>query len=256
MAAHHFVSKFHLRQFCDPSSSGDRDPWLWVGNISDGSIKRRAPKNIGTVPDLFAGPGGFEEPGKTIEKFLADEVEGPAARVLRALTSGNGFSDVPPALGRYLAWAAARALPVQRLEREWALQLGERLDAELVEPPPPGLLHTKDRGRPVQLVHRVLGVTLAQSTQEVESLLNAGWIPDPTEPSNFLELVHIQAYYFQARWFPRLNWFTLRPPAGQSFILGDRPVGWGVPDDLRRHRHASEIPPPFSLRRWRRPLPL
>ena len=47
-------------------------------------------------------------------------------------------------------------------------------------------------------------------------------IPDTAESSNFLEVVHIQAYYFQVRWFPRLRWFTLRPPAGQFFIIGDR----------------------------------
>lgn len=42
-------------------------------------------------------------------------------------------------------------------------------------------------------------------------LIDDGWIPDMTEPANFLEGVHLQAYYFQARWFPRLRWFTLRP---------------------------------------------
>ena len=50
--------------------------------------------------------------------------------------------------------------------------------------------------------------------------------------ANFLEGVHIQSYYFQSRWFPRLKWFTLRPPSGSYFIIGDRPVGWGVPDCL------------------------
>jgi hypothetical protein len=53
-----------------------------------------------------------------------------------------------------------------------------------------------------------------------------------SEPANFLELVHMQAYYFQVRWFPRLHWFTLRPPQGEYFVIGDRPVGWGVPECL------------------------
>ena len=59
-----------------------------------------------------------------------------------------------------------------------------------------------------------------------------GWIPDSTEQSNFSEGVHIRTYYFQLRWFPRLRWFTLRPPEGQFFVIGDRPVGWGVPEYL------------------------
>lgn len=71
-----------------------------------------------------------------------------------------------------------------------------------------------------------------------------------TEPANFLEAVHIQAYYFQVRWFPRLRWFTLRPPEGQYFVIGDRPVGWGVPDCLEappnclRDESAFLVAPP------------
>ena len=63
-------------------------------------------------------------------------------------------------------------------------------------------------------------------------LLDEGWIPDTAESFELLEGAHIQVYYFQVRWFPRLRWFTLRPPYGQFFVRGDRPVGWGVPERL------------------------
>src|SRR5438477_13176234 len=76
---HHYVSQFHLRRFLDPDSASGRDPWLWVGDIATRKVKRRAPKNLAWARGMFDGPGGFEEAEKTIETFLATEVEGRAA---------------------------------------------------------------------------------------------------------------------------------------------------------------------------------
>jgi hypothetical protein len=39
--------------------------------------------------------------------------------------------------------------------------------------------------------------------------------------------VHLQAWYFQVRFFPRLRWIILDAPPGGHFIIGDRPVVWG-----------------------------
>ena len=265
MAVHHYVSKFHLREFCDPDSLHTADPWVWYGNLSDGSVKRRAPKNIGTSPDLFDGPGGLAQAEATLEDFLANNIEGSASRALREGTSQspdlvkslpwacgppmgtkahcqgslipNGLPrdfrrSVPPELMRYLAWAGSRALPTQRLEVKWATRFGTLLAAPQVGSPPDGLLDAPDRTRPVPLMHQTLAEITVAADEDLNILLDAGWIPDPRDRSNFLEGVHIQSYYFQARWFPRLRWFTLRPPVGEYFIIGDRPVGWGVPDRL------------------------
>ncbi len=234
MAAHHYVSKFHLREFCDPKSLGTTDPWVWYGNLSDGTIKRRAPKNVGTSPDLFDGPGCLADVEATLEDYLANNVEGPASRALRQVTSQDAdlVNGVPPELMRYLAWAASRSLPMQRLEAKWGKRFEAMLAAPKVESPPEGLLDAADRIRPVRLVHPTHGEITVAPGQDLDLLLDAGWIPDIREQSNFLESIHIQSYYFQARWFPRLRWFTLRPPMDEYFIIGDRPVGWGVPDCL------------------------
>jgi hypothetical protein len=234
MAAHHYVSKFHLREFCDPGSLDTPDPWLWYGTFSDGLVKRRAPKNIGTSPGLFDGPGGLADAEAPLEDFLANNVEGPASRALREITnpSNDSVKNVPPALMRYLAWAASRALPMQRLEMKWAQRFGTVLTGSQVEAAPQELLDAAVRTRPVRVMHPTLGETTVRADQDLNAWLDTGWIPDPRDRSNFLEGVHIQSYYFQARWFPRLRWFTLRPPEGEYFIIGDRPIGWGVPDCL------------------------
>jgi hypothetical protein len=82
MFSQHYVSKFHLSAFCDPASTNTPNPWLWIGSLADQSIRRRSPKNIATAAGIFDGPGGFAEPGASLETFLANEVEGPAATAL------------------------------------------------------------------------------------------------------------------------------------------------------------------------------
>lgn len=232
MSRQHYVSRFHLSAFCDPASTGTPDPWLWVGSTTDQSVRRRSPKNVAAVPGLFDGPGGFSEPGASLETFLANSVEGPAATALRRLLHSTLIEQLPPEVMRYLAWAASRSLPMQRLEADWATRYRPTLSGPMAEPPPPALAVLQSRHRSIRLIHPVLGERREISSQAADEFLDDGWIPDSTEQSNFLEGVHIQAYYFQVRWFPRLRWFTLRPPQGQYFVIGDRPVGWGVPGCL------------------------
>jgi Protein of unknown function (DUF4238) len=243
----HYVSQFHLREFCDPASLGTPDPWLWIGTLADSSIKRRSPKNVATATDLFAGSGGLADSNTTMETFLANEVESPAAFALRALrAAGLDGGHLPPALMRYLAWAASRSLPMQRLAVEWAERFGFAA-SEVVEPPPDGISNTAQRHRPVRLLHPEHGSRVVSEDKDAAPLLDAGWFPDPSESANFLEGAHIQAYYFQVRWFPRLRWFTLRPPAGSHFVIGDRPVGWGVPDCIDAPPSCLRDPAAFLI---------
>lgn len=43
-----------------------------------------------------------------------------------------------------------------------------------------------------------------------------------------LEMLHVQAWYFQTRHFPRMAWVRLNAPQGTSFITSDRAVAWIV----------------------------
>jgi hypothetical protein len=233
VAAHHYVSKFHLREFCVPESLRARDPWLWYGNISDSSVTRRPPSKVGTSPDLFNGPGALEDDDANLESYLANNVEGPAARAIRKMTNPTARLDnIPPEVMRYLAWAASRSLPMQRLEAEWTARLGNPRTAPMAEPTPEAILDAAPRIRPMHLVHPLLGEITVPAGEDWDPLIDLGWSPDPRDRANFLESAHIQSYYFQERWFPRLLWFTLRTPPDEHFIIGDRPVGWGVPDCL------------------------
>jgi hypothetical protein len=249
-AKQHYVSKFHLREFCDPDSLSLRDPWVWLGSLSDNTVKRRAPKNIGTASGMFDGPGGFADRTKTIETHLAHEVEAPAAKALRELCSGQQAGhELPGPLARYLAWAASRSLTMRSLNEQWVIDMSARQSVQFAEPPPEGVPSAFRSTRPVCLVHPAHGETRVVGCEDASELLDMGWVPDMRDRENFLEAVHIQAYYFQVRWFPRFKWCTLRPPANGFFVLGDRALGWGVPGDMHcppsrlRHPDAFMIAP-------------
>ena len=240
-AQHHYISKFHLNQFLDPDSLSTSDPWLWQGFVPDGPVRRRAPKNVGTVAQMFDGPGCLADRDATLETFLANKVEGPAAAAMKEVSSWppGSAGNLPPALFRYLAWAAARSLPMQALEESWGKNLFGR-DLEPIEPPPEGLLSATEIRRDISMLHHSLGRKIFPAGSDFERAAREGWFPDMTERTNFLESVHIQAYYFQVRFFPRLKWFALHPPQGNFFIIADRPIGWVV--------HGSVDAPPSALR--------
>jgi hypothetical protein len=249
-AQHHYISKFHLSQFLDPSSLSTKDPWLWQGFVGDGTVKRRSPKNVATSTGMFDGPGGLSDRDATLENFLANEVEGPAAAALREVgrQPPGCIDQLPPALTRYLAWAAARSLPMQALENSW----GEKrlsLSSEPLEPPPEGLLKATELRRDVQMLHPKLGSRLFPVGSDFEQAAREGWFPDMHERTNFLESVHIQAYYFQVRFFPRFKWFALHAPPGDFFIIADRAVGWAAdgfidaPPSSLRHPSAYILAP-------------
>lgn len=237
---HHYISQFHLRRFLDPDSTCSRDPWLWIGDLSTRTVKKRAPKNLAWARGMFDGPGGFEEAEKRIEAFLATEVEAPAAdAILSFCNAGPGNRrELPSPMMRYVAWAAARSLTMAELEQHWVDQWNPK-NKDVVEPPPPGIEKFTDRPRHLTFKHPSLGIRHNVSNDEVGRLIDAGWTWK-LNGDDLLEMMHMQAWYFQVRHFPRMKWIVLDAPEGKSFILGDRPVAWGFQHDL--------ISPPSILR--------
>jgi hypothetical protein len=96
-------------------------------------------------------------------------------------------------------------------------------DAPVVEPPPAGFAEASPVVRTHCLRHDTHSARDVVPTDEVSSLLRAGWRLVLSD-EDFLELVHLQAWYFQVRHFPGLRWFVLGPPPGGNFVIADRPV--------------------------------
>ncbi len=225
----HYVSQFHLRAFADPESVKSPDPWLWVGNLNQQSVKRRSPVNFGWAREIFDFPGASEN----LEEFLSQEVEGPAAAALRDFfcAEPGSTSELPPEIMRYLAWAAARSLPMRTLYENWINETSKDEELKIVEPPPSGIEKIRWVDRKVNMTHPELGSRNDVGSDEFVSLRKLGW-ELRLGKDDFLEIIRLQTWYFQVRFFPRLKWLLLRAPAGAYFIIGDRPIVWGIQDFL------------------------
>lgn len=239
---HHYVSRFHLQAFVDPDATTP-DPWLWVGRCKTGEIDRRSPKNLGWARGLFEGSGCLGEDGGSLEQHLAEVIEGPASMALRRYLDEpqTDLGEIPPEVTRYLAWAAARSLPMLAMMESWQRNSPLVSQAKWDEPPlfDFGDLTTKPMQQRLQ--HPDHGVVIVDDFAEIERMLTDGWSV-VMDAQVFPQLVHAQAVYFMDRHFPRLRWFLMRAPEDKPLILGDRPVIWEIDGDFDLPPNACNHP--------------
>ena len=245
----HTVPRFYLAGFTAPGVQPGHDPYTFVGSISDGAITRRAPKNISIQRGFYDGPGGFEESDASIETHLS-KIEWAAASAIKriARTPVNSGSQVPPEVWRFVAWQAARTPAWLSISEDLVKDWDPNEVPNVVEPPPKGFESMKDRRRLVTLEHSKTGERREATSEEFKQLFPLGWRWVPST-SDRLELIQMQAWYFQVRHFPRLHWRILAPPPGASFITSDRGVTWSadgqhhVPPSALRHPSSEVIAP-------------
>jgi hypothetical protein len=202
------------------------------------------PKNVSIARGIYDGPGGFAEPDKLIEAHLA-KIESEAARALKRMNSPEA-SDVPPEVWRFIAWQAARTPAWMGLEQNW---VNQQWDGEVVEPPPDGINDIRDRQRPLRFENpETAEARYTDDDAEQKELRRNGWILELGRDDH-LELLHMQAWYFQVRHFPRLSWVRLTAPEGEFFITSDRGVAWladgyaDTPPSALRHPAAQVVAP-------------
>jgi hypothetical protein len=252
----HTVSKFYLQGFTALKSDEHPHPFVWLGSLKTGEIIKRSPKNVSIVRDVYDGVGGFADPNLSIEKHLS-KIENDASIAIRKYTSkgSNEHAVVPSEIWRFLAWQAARTPGWMELVQKWANEphFGE---GEAIEPPPPGLDKSIPRVRVQWLEEPETGKRVGfADPDELDLHRKKGW-KILFERDDHLEMMHIQAWYFQVRHFPRLSWTRLEAPGDEFFITSDHGVAWLVdgyadtPPAALRHPTAQVVAPltkKFSL---------
>ena len=246
----HTVPKFYLHGFVAPESDGNRDPFVWVGSLTTGEVTRRSPKNISIARGVYDGQGGLSEPGETIEAHLA-KIESAASAAIRkfAATTIGDDAPIPPEICRFLAWQAARTPGWMELVQLWANEPPFDPRLEVVELPPPGFEKLRNRMRPMCLEDPNTGARREVTVEEeLHAYRKRGW-KWIIRRDDRLEMLHIQAWYFQVRHFPRLSWVRLQPPDNEFFITSDRSVAWladgyaDTPPAALRHPTAQVLAP-------------
>jgi hypothetical protein len=247
----HTVPRFYLNSFVAPESERERNPFVWVGSLTTGEITRRSPNNISIARGLYDGNGGFTEPDATIEARLA-KIESAASAAMRrfaAMDIAECDGQIPPEISRLLAWQAARTPGWMDLVQHWVNEAPMGTEVGVVEPPPPDIENIRARMHPMCLENPINGARCEVTTErEVNALRRQGW-KLTLRPQDHLELMHLQAWYFQVRHFPRLSWVRLQPPDGEYFITSDRGVSWladgyaNTPPTALRHPTAQVLAP-------------
>ena len=245
----HTLPRFYLSGFVAPESEGDRDPFTWVGSLKDGEIRRRSPKNIAIAPGLYDGPGAFSDQDASLEEHVAT-IESAAATAIRNLSATPSVERAcPPEIWRFLAWQAARTPGWMELVQQSVNDPPFDEEAELVEPPPPRFDEIADRVRPMCLEDPNTGVRREViDAEEIAAYRKRGWKLVLCRDDQ-LEMLHLQAWYFQVRHFPRLSWVRLYAPDEEWFITSDRGVAWLVdgfadtPPAALRHPTAQVVAP-------------
>lgn len=246
----HTVPRFYLQGFATAEADSRRDAFLWVGQIETEKIVRRAAKNLSISRGLYDGPGGLTQPSGSLESHL-QKIESAASGAINrfAATPSELGETIPPEISRFLAWQAARTPGWMDLVQQWASEPPIGLESELVEPPPEELANIRDAARPLCLEHPTTGERRhVADAMEFAVYRSQGW-KWVFQRDDHLEALHLQAWYFQVRHFPRLAWVKLTAPAGESFITSDRGVAWLVdgfadtPPAALRHPAAQIVAP-------------
>ncbi len=246
----HTVPKFYLSGFVAPESERERNPFVWVGSLTTGEITKRSPKNISISRGLYDGCGGFSEPETIIEAHLA-KIESAASSAIRNFATKRieDGGPIPLEITRFLAWQAARTPGWMDLVQRWANEPPSDSENEVVEPPPPGFENIVDRSRPMCPEDPSTGARREViAEQEFYALRRQGW-KWIIRRDDHLEMLHIQAWYFQVRHFPRLSWVRLQPPDREYFITSDRSVAWladgyaDTPPAALRHPTTQVVAP-------------
>jgi len=201
----HILYRDYLSGFSAPESDCAPDPFVWLGTLATGEVKKRSPKNISIARGYYDGPGGFEDVSKSIEAHLA-AIESDAAAAIQKLlpTDPTKSADTPSEIWRFLAWQAARTPGWFELLQEWVNDPASGETTAMVEPPPEGIDLIKSRVRSHWLEDPQTGRRLEiQGREEFESLRALGW-KWILRHEDRLEALHMQAWYFQVRHFPRL----------------------------------------------------
>ena len=88
----HFLPQFYLRQFVDPETPSDNEPYVWLYDLTEHRWRQKAPKNVAALRHYYAYRGGDNNPINLVEPHLA-QVESISATLIRKLVSQTALTE-------------------------------------------------------------------------------------------------------------------------------------------------------------------
>jgi hypothetical protein len=208
---HHFLPQAYLRRFAD-----ERDD-LWVLDRKHGVVRRQSAEVTAAERELYTLEDDCGERDRSVERALADHVDGPAQGAIRVIEEGGRLSgDEAGKLATFVAGLYVRTPAFREQHRRLAEQMRDSLIGSGVEPaaePLPG-------SHPESQRLRAAGGVRAD---ELLAMFNA--MRDERRPyqNDFVRMmVHLVPMLAAAIY--GLEWFIVSTPPGKSFVTCDAPV--------------------------------
>ncbi len=87
-AKHHYVPRFYLEGFVDPLSSSLPNPYLWIVDLEQGTLKKRSPETAARITGYYdlRSP---ELPDKVTLETLLSRVESRTSKIIRRLRKND-----------------------------------------------------------------------------------------------------------------------------------------------------------------------
>lgn len=217
----HFIPQFYLRGFCDPIFRPEQEPWIWVADFQEGSVERRAPRNVGKKANYYAFPEFDRAADETIEELFS-KIESTAAPILRKMLRGElELTDQERAdLLFFVAFFVTRVPFFRNLLEEAAGKLGKMV-LQLSASGPEHFERTLQKATEGQE---------ALTPQRMEEIRQ--WVLDGKNytvrglPVLSLGLGFQLAYETIYPIFDDMTWALLRPAGQGYFVSSDSPVSW------------------------------
>lgn len=225
---HHFVPQFYLKAFRDPSVPEGQEPWLWVADLHEQVVERRAPKNVGRAANYYAFPE-WEATGEEPPEQLLAKVESAAAPVVRKLLSGE-FELTGQERADLLFFTAVFVTRVpffRKLIEEFAANL-VTVDAQESAEHPEHFARTLREA----LQGRELTLEEIEATRKI--ILKGKKYKIRAKPSLSLVLGFEEALDTIYPVLDRMRWAIVRSTGGEHFITSDCPVSWTHPTPRSR----------------------
>lgn len=221
---HHFVPRFYLRGFRDPSIPEGQEPWLWVADLKERVVGRRAPKNIGKAANYYASPEFDQTAEETVEQGLS-KIESTVAPVVKKLLRGEldltGQERVD--LLFFMAFFVARVPFFRNTIEQFAADVAKMILQVSASHPE----HFE------QTFREALKGQDELTPEEIEE--KRKWVLDDTKYTVKASPKLSLAIGFQAALntifpiFDQMRWLILQAGESERFITCDSPVSWFDP---------------------------
>lgn len=209
---HHFVPRFYLKSFCERRTPPGQEPWLWVADLEERSVERRAPKNVAAQTDYYLS--------REIEQALA-QLESETRPVIAKLLAGesNLIHEDRGRLAFFMAYFIVRVPFFRNMIEEKAGEVGRMrlmISAQ----------HPDHFARTLREAHKGMKEF---THEEVENLrqwaLNGEYSVRGTAALS-LSLGMTEIPKELAAIVHDMKWAYLEPGSDEEFITCDNPVSW------------------------------